>query len=273
MRQDYFSFIFESITRLLNQNASMFEAEGLKLFFIFAAIVLSWFGVQSALSAATGEGGFNWSRFVALLHKLILTYAILAGYSTPIPGIGTSFIHLVLDQVQYLVSALNAARIQDLFNSLNSVESNLPFPGPLELLQMIRFVVVLLSILGAQAVTLYVIMYGYVATAVIVLVGPIFIPFLVFPGMDWMFWGWLRAFIQYAFYQVIASGYVFVFAGFLMDALGSKDSPLSSGDLAVLFAPLVVTLFAFILATIKIPALVFSIFSGRAGDYVLGRWR
>jgi hypothetical protein len=47
--------------------------------------------------------------------------------------------------------------------------------------------------------------------AVIVLVGPIFISFFIVPKLEWLFWGWFRAFIQYAFYQVVAHAFVFVF--------------------------------------------------------------
>ena len=74
----------------------------------------------------------------------------------------------------------------------------------------------------AQAVTLFVVMYGYVATAVILLLGPVFIPLKILPQMEWMFWGWLRAFLQYAFYQLVATAYVFVFGQFLMGILGAQ---------------------------------------------------
>ena len=271
--QDYFSFVFEGINRLLAQHAALFESMGQNLFHGFALIVVSWFGIQSALSSVSGGGGFHWGRFAGLLQELLIVYTILTFYTVPLPLIGVSFTHLILDQVQHMVSVLNQMRIQELIESLNIVETNLPYPSPLELLQIFRFLIVVICLIAAQAVTLYVIMYGYVATAVIILLGPLFIPFKIVPEMEWLFWGWFRAFIQYAFYQLIASAYVFVFGDFLMQFLGSKNGPLSSGDMAALFMPLVMALVTFTLGTIKIPALTFSIFSGRAGDYVLARWR
>ena len=109
---------------------------------------------------------------------------------------------------------------------------------------------------------------------VILLLGPVFIPFKIVPQMDWMFWGWLRAFMQYAFYQLIASAYVFVFGQFLMRILGAQaGGAMSSSDVTVLFVPLVLTLVTFVLGTFKVPALTNAIFSGRAGDYVTLHWR
>jgi type IV secretory pathway VirB6-like protein len=55
-----------------------------------------------------------------------------------------------------------------------------------------------------------IIAYGFIATAVCVLLGPVFIPFFIVPKLEWLFWGWFRCFLQYAFYQVIAAAVVFV---------------------------------------------------------------
>jgi hypothetical protein len=272
--QDYFSFVFAAINRLLGQQAGLFEAMGMNLFRALAAILISWFGVQSALSSASGGGGFNWPKFAALVQELLVCYVMLAFYTVPIPGFGVSFTHLILDQVQNMVGTLDQTSVQGLLESLNGLESNLPPPSPLAILEIVRFFVLVVCIAAAQAVTLYVVMYGYVATAVIMLLGPVFIPFKIVPQMEWMFWGWFRAFLQYSFYQLIASAYVFVFGQFLMQILGVQaGGAVSSTDLGFLFIPLVLTLVTFVLGTLKVPALTNAIFSGRAGDYVMLGWR
>ena len=63
-----------------------------------------------------------------------------------------------------------------------------------------------------QAFVFAVIAYGYVATAVCVLIGPIFIPWFIVPKIDWLFWGWFKAFIGFSFYQVVASAFIFIFS-------------------------------------------------------------
>lgn len=268
--QDYFSFVFNGINQLLGQQTGLFESMGMSLFRAFAVILVVWFGVQSALAG----GSFSWAKFAALLQELLVCYVLLAFYTVPIPGFGISFTHLILDQVQSMIATLDQTSVQGLLESLNGLESDLPAPSPLAILEIVRFFVIVICIVAAQAVTLYVVMYGYVATAVIMLLGPVFIPFKIFPQMEWMFWGWFRAFLQYSFYQLVAAAYVFVFGQFLMQILGAQASgPLSATDLGFLFVPLVLTLITFVLGTIKVPALTHAIFSGRAGDYVMLRWR
>jgi hypothetical protein len=266
---DPYQLIHDSILRLLTQNASLFESMGMTLFYAFAAIMLSWFGVQSALAGS----GFPWAKFTALLQQLLFCYVMLAFYTVPIPGLGISFTHLILDQVQSMMTTLNQTSVQGVMETLNGLDNNLPYPAPYEVISIIRFFILELCIVAAQAVTLVVTMFGFVATAIIILLGPLFIPFKIVPEMEWMFWGWFRAFIQYAFYQLIATAYVFVFGDFLTRFLGTKGTGLSGSDMAVLFVPLVLVLVTFALGMTKVPALTFSIFSGRAGEYVMLRWR
>ena len=73
--------------------------------------------------------------------------------------------------------------------------------------------------------SLAVIAFGLIATGIAVLVGPVFIPFFLVPQMEWMFWGWLKSLLQYAFYQVIAQAFVFVGGTFLMNFLDAFPPP------------------------------------------------
>src|SRR5262249_15789838 len=156
-----------------------------------------WFGIQSAMSSADG-GGFHWCRFLSLTQQLVLVYTMLAFYSVPIPGIGIRITHLVLDQVTAMTAHLVQTRVHEIMERLNAFDASVPYPSLFETLAIIRFFIIYVCVIAAQAVTLYVIMFGYVATAVLILLGPLFIPFKIVPEMDWMFWGWFRAFIQFA---------------------------------------------------------------------------
>ena len=42
----------------------------------------------------------------------------------------------------------------------------------------------------------------------------IFIPFLVFDKLDWLFWGWLKAYLGFSFYKVIAAATMNVYLTF-----------------------------------------------------------
>ena len=133
-------------------------------------------------------------------------------------------------------------------------------------MEVIRYAITTLCILAALAATFMVISFGYIATAVAVLLGPIFIPFFIVPKMEWLFWGWLKSLIQYAFYPVVANAYLFVFGNLLIHFMDVHPPPYDGARLFVLFAPLVLLLVAFTFGVLKIPSLVNSLFTGRSGE-------
>ena len=95
------------------------------------------------------------------------------------------------------------------------------------------------------------------------MVGPIFIPFFIVPKLEWIFWGWFKAFIQYAFYQVIAAAVVFIIANLILGTLNLQpNGTISTTQLLEFFPVLFITFLASIYALLKIPALTNHIFSG-----------
>ena len=117
-----------------------------------------------------------------------------------------------------------------------------------------------------------VIAFGYVAAAVAVMLGPVFIPFFIVPKLEWLFWGWLKSLLQYAFYPVVANAYIFVFGQLLIHFLDSHPPPYDGANLAVLFLPLLFLLIAFTWGVLLIPSLVNSLFAGRSGESAVP-WR
>jgi hypothetical protein len=85
--------------------------------------------------------------------------------------------------------------------------------------------------------------------------------------MDWLFWGWLKAFIGFSFYQVVAASFIFVFSKVLLGML-AVIGPLSLSNAFTILPALLVTLFVCIYGLIKIPELTASIFGGRSGSWV-----
>jgi type IV secretory pathway VirB6-like protein len=133
------------------------------------------------------------------------------------------------------------------------------------------YAVVIILLAAAQAVAIVVIAYGFIATAVCVLLGPVFIPFFIVPKLEWLFWGWLRCFVQYAFYQVIAAAVVFIIGNLILGILGLQPvGAISTVQLIEEFPVLFITFLASIYALLKVPALTSHIFSGTAGGSSAG---
>lgn len=266
MQTDYLQFIFQAINNLLTQNLGFFDAMGQNLFRMFATILVVWYGVKSALSAASGRHFLHFDSFAALLLTISFGFGMVNYYSTPIPGMGRSFHNLVTDEAQFLSGKIDQNSLQNVEQGITDFEARIDAPGVTDLLGTAIYVVVVILLAAAQAIAFVVIAYGFIATAVCVLVGPIFIPFFIVPKLEWLFWGWFKAFIQYAFYQVIASAVVFIIGNLLIGILhGTPPGTLSPVQLVAWFPVLAIVLVASVYALLKIPALTNHIFSGTSG--------
>lgn len=263
--------LFAFLTDLMTQHAALFQTMGTNMFRGFAVILIVWFGVKSALGAAGGGTGplFHFDNFADLLITIAFGFGMITYYSTPIPGFGVSFYHLIIDQGQNLANQLNHSLVQEVWDRLTGLYWGLEMPGltvAFNILEIIRYAITVICLLAAMGAVFTVIAFGYVASAIAVLLGPIFIPFFIVPKMEWLFWGWLKSLIQYAFYPVIANAYLYVFGNLLIHFVDSYPPPYSGGALLVVFFPLIMLLIAFTYGIIKIPSLVNSIFTGRSGE-------
>jgi type IV secretory pathway VirB6-like protein len=266
MQTDFLGFIFQAINNLLTANLGFFDAMGQNLFRSFATILIAWYGAKSALSAASGKHPFHFDHLASLLLMVSLGFAMVHYYSTPIPGVGTSFHNLVTNEAQYLASEINQQELQTVITQVADFESRMDSPGWGDFLGTAIYVVVTILLATAQAIAIVVIAYGFIATAVCVLLGPVFIPFFIVPKMEWFFWGWFRCFIQYAFYQVIAAAVVYVIGNLITGALRlPPGGAISTTELLGWFPVLFITFVAAIYALLKIPALTSHILSGVSG--------
>jgi type IV secretory pathway VirB6-like protein len=265
VQSDFLQFIFQAINDLLTQNLGFFDTMGQNLFRSFATILIAWFGIKSALSAAGGKRPFYFDNFASLVLTISFGFAMVNYYSTPIPGIGTSFHNLVTDESQFLANRINQAELQTVIERVADFETRLDSPTWGDLVGTAIYVVVTILLAAAQAAAIVVIAYGFIATAVCVLVGPVFIPFFIVPKLEWLFWRWLRAFIQYAFYQVIASAVVFVIGNLILGVLRLPTGTISTVQLMGWFPVLFITSLSAIYTLLRVPALTNHIFSGTSG--------
>ena len=222
----------------------------------FATILVVWYGVKSALSAASGRHFLPLRQLREPLLTISFGFGMVNYYSTPIPGIGTSFHNLITDEAQFLANKINQNA------TANRCRAQSPTSKPAWTLPVWRifseppiYVVVTILLAAAQAIAIVVIAYGFIATAVCVLVGPVFIPFFIVPKLEWLFWGWFRCFIQYAFYQVIAAAVVYVIGNLILGILrpSTRRARFPPSNSLGWFPVLFITFLASIYALLKIP--------------------
>jgi hypothetical protein len=113
MSQSYFTFLSQAINDLLTTRSAAIQATGLDIFRGLAVILIVWFGVKSALSAAQGHGGgFHFAKFADLVLMIAFGLGMLTYYSSPIPGVGYSFSDLITKEAIQLSAQIQADNTQ-----------------------------------------------------------------------------------------------------------------------------------------------------------------
>jgi hypothetical protein len=257
----------QAITSLLTTQMPQFLSIGNRMFVSFATILLVWQGIRMML--AWRESGEHMFSFAKLLLMIAFGEAMIAFYASPIPGFGESFSSLITNEALTLARLISGQSIQDAQQNLNTLWNSLEQPDAWSILANLLYWLMLIVIGLAQFALLFVVSFSMVASAVCGLVGPIFVPFFIVPTLEWLFWGWLKAFVQYSFMIVIANAFIYVFEKFLSRYLQTLPPGLRLEDQLLYGVHAVMILVTFTVGVLLVPSLTASIFSGRSGESVL----
>jgi hypothetical protein len=257
----------QAITSLLATQMPQFLGMGNRMFISFATILLAWQGIKMMLDWR--EAGEHMFSFARLLLMIAFGEAMIAFYASPIPGFGESFSSLITNEALTLAHLISGQSIQDAQQNLNTLWNSLEQPDAWSMLANLLYWLMLIVIGLAQFALMFVISFSMVASSVCGLVGPIFVPFFIVPTLEWLFWGWLKAFIQYSFMIVIANAFIFVFEKFLSRYLQTLPPGLRLEDQLLYGVHAVMILVTFTVGVLLVPSLTASIFSGRSGESVL----
>src|SRR5688572_29948985 len=263
---DPIATVQQAIATLLATQEPQFLGIGNRMFLSFAAILISWHGIRMML--AWRESGEHMYSFAKLLLFIAFGYAMIAYYVSPIPGIGSSFSDLITDQALYLAGLISARSVQNAQESLTTLWNALEQPDAWSILANLLYWLMLLLIGLAQFALLFVVSFGMIASAVCALLGPLFIPFFIVPSFEWLFWNWLKAFVQYSFMPVVANAFILIFERFLSRYLQTLPPGLRLEEQLLYGVHAVMILMTFTVGVLLVPSLTSSIFSGRAGEAV-----
>lgn len=264
------NWITQGCDTLTNTASPSIDALGLHICIALATIMLVWFGVQEALSSAQGGPGFNMAKFLSFFMLITFAYVLVRFYDSSIPGIGYSLRGFINGGAQYLVSVIGNDSVTTIQNTLSQAQSN-GGPGVMKALMnpyyAIVYVIIQVLIATLTAVVSAIVAYGAVASAVTGLLGPVFIPFLVFDKLEFLFWGWLRAFIGFCFYKVLAAAVLSILGHLLAQYYSQLVAFSDPGNMVKELPLLILLVLVNVYILFKIPALTMSIFSGSTGGH------
>ena len=266
-----FNYIAQACQSLAATTAPTITAMGIHIVIALATIVLVWFGVQEALASAHGGAGFSMGRFLNLFMLLTFAYAMVNYYDTSIPGLGFSIKGFIDGGTINLMNVIGSDGSTTMLNEIHSASSK---TGPSMLnsvmspyYAIVYFVVQFLLAMLAAIISA-ILAYGAIAATIIGLLGPIFIPFLVVDKLDWLFWGWLKAYLGFSFYRVVAAATMNVLSHVLTNYYIQLGQSVSDPCLMVQTLPLLVLLVLVnVYILFKIPTMTHSLFSGGTGGH------
>lgn len=249
------------------------DALGLRMVLSLATIMLVWFGVQEALASAQGGSGFNMAKFLNFFLLITFAYCFVRFYDGSIPGIGYSLKGFVSGGTSSLVNYIGTDSTQEVQNTIRAALSKVGTMSPSltepYTLLCTYTVQIVLSILTALIAVI--IAYGAIGATVIGLLGPVFIPWMVFDKTDFLFWGWLKAFVGFEFYKVVAAASMSVVSHLLITYLTSGAMNVDAPQKLITLMPgLLMLCFVAGFILFKIPTMTASLFSGHVGGHGIG---
>jgi hypothetical protein len=257
----------QAISTLLTTYEPEFLRFGFSLFVAFATILIVWEGIRMMLSRdSLGEHMFS---FAKLLLFISFGYALVAFYESPIPGVGISFSNLITDQAHEFANILDARSLELTFDHLDELWQHFVQPDAWSILANLLYWLLLIVVTLAKVVAMAVVAFGLIASAVCALVGPIFVPFFIVPKLDFLFWSWFKAFIQYSFIPVIALAFLMIFERFIFQYLTTLPPGITEDLYMIYGIQALVIIGVFTVGILLVPSLASSIFSGRGGETVL----
>ena len=265
-------WITQTCDQLSTTAAPSLNAMGLRMVLSLATIMMVWFGVQEALASAHGGAGFNMGKFLNFFMLMTFAYVMVKYYDSTIPGLSFSLRSFIRDGSNGIVATLGKDQASNMLDSISGILGRggpgmAMFTAPYALFVycIVQFLLGLLS-----ALTTAILAYGAVGSAVVGLLGPIFIPFLVVKQLDFLFWGWFKAFLSFAFYKVVAAAVMTVLSHIYMSYWANMVNPKHPLTIIQNYPLLLVLVLANLFIISKIPAMTASIFSGNTAGHDAG---
>lgn len=247
-----------------------------------AQVGLRWLGYLSALMIVScGLSGvwrhYEWDmmadRFKSLVVGLAIAYSLLQFYNTPIPSSGFTFPQTINETSLQYSQMITTNLAENLMSTLELTNASLETPSVTDVPGLFDYGFLTGILLLAEAAAFGVMVFGHVGQGVALLVGPLFIPWIIIPKLSKIFWGWLTFFLTFAIYPIVAAAVLTMIGNAFTQQFsfaGHQGTLTQVLSLPVIFVICV----SLIYAIIKIPAMAHGLMSGVGhsdfGEFIAG---
>jgi type IV secretory pathway VirB6-like protein len=245
-----------AISQVLVQYIPVFLGFGVNVFRAFAVIALCFEGYRWMFGH---PDGYSVAR---TLFTIALVYTGVHFYVVPIFGLAVS--HIVPDTAQFFLAKLDVTAVDNANAHMTELWNRLDTPSLTALFENLLFWAGTILIIGAKMLSIAIISYGLVASAICTLTGPLFIPFAMFEQTRWLFQGWLKSSITYALIPVFALIWIIVFEKTLFVFVSGLPPTIPTSQYLTYFSGVAAVLGTMCFGLLAIPSFTSGLLSGHA---------
>ena len=264
-----------------------------------ASIVVVWTGLRIAFSGAS----FRPWELVTLIMGLAIPLGMLRFYTVDVPGAGLPFPFIIPAGADAISGAFRgdmvteheqatARMFEGLRQNMEAAKAGEDLPGVLQLGALFKAVVQnALAYLATTGFTLLFstafllvaaicfaqVLWAQVALSILIYLGPVMIPWLLWKPLSFLFWGWFKALWTYSFYSIIAAAVLRVFVALSVSVIESVNAAIVSGidpvagpEAGAFVLAIVPLLVAALMAALKVPELASAIVGSGGGGGIAG---
>lgn len=263
-------FLDDVIKRITASATPEILDAGHDLLLALAAIVICWTGLRQAFE------GFNAWSWIQTLTVIMIPWSILEFYDKPLPLTSHTFPAAISGMGSWAMNVfmkdavtMGVRELQDLgakaFTTFSQAWSDFDW---FSLLFGVAKVLIAPLIISTCLVFFFLlffalwvivtaqVLWATVAIAITAMLGPLFIPFLLFEPLAFLFWGWLKTLITYSLYGAVAGAILRVFMGlgygYIAAVLDPTFTLATIGNTVLWMAAISLLMIAGILAAFKV---------------------
>ena len=281
---DMQGFLSGVLNSIIGSSGPILLNSGQQLWTGLAAVMVVWTGVKIAMS-----GTFQPWDLIRLIIGLWIPWTMLHFYVNPLPPPADSYTFpgMIVEGGNWLMNLFIAdvgtamrtelsnmvnthmTQITDAWDGFRILELVTAGGAALATLAMgtvfMIFTMVMLVLL--YCITYAQVLWAQLAIAILVFLGPLFIPWLVFEPLSFLFWGWFRSLIVFSLYGALAGAVMRVFMGVTLGYVTSYSNASLGFDLVTMGSWVLAILPLFvagILASTKVGELASMLVTGSA---------
>ncbi len=213
---DELSFVRNAINDFASSHADTFVSIANTWLNKFAVIALVFIGVRVL---------FGMAQLKPSLAQFVITYllctSLLRYYNSPLPWGGVNVHQLVTKECDYLASFLDLKIMNICLDQMHSYAAKAKRPSVFLGLDFLLYMLFTAAEWLLEGLMFALTASSFIFTGICVVLGPLFVPWLMFSTSAHLFFKWMGAFLASAFLKVTAGAFLIVFCSIMLSFLNS----------------------------------------------------